>query len=127
MNWFVMALQNYAVFKGRAQRSEYWYFFLFYLLITFLLSIMDTLFGRFNQQLGMGLLSGVFMLALLVPSISVGVRRLHDTGRSGWWLLVGLVPFVGGLWLLYLAVLDSEAGTNAYGPNPKAGAEMMAL
>lgn len=120
MSWFLQALRKYATFDGRAQRSEYWYFFLFYLLIVIALSIVDALLGTFSEEEGIGLLSGLFVLAMLIPSLAVGARRLHDIGRSAWWLLLALVPIVGTIMLLVFAVRDSEPGTNAYGPNPKA-------
>lgn len=112
MDWFLLALKQYATFSGRARRKEYWYFFLIYLLIFLGLSLLDSL-------LGFGLLSTVFVLALLLPNLAVGVRRLHDTGRSGWWLLIGMIPLLG-LVLIYFLLLDSEPGDNPYGPNPKA-------
>ncbi len=122
MNWFLTALNKYATFSGRAQRAEYWYFFLFYILIFIGLSIIDGVMGSFSGETGMGLLGGLMSLALLIPSVAVGVRRLHDTGRSGWWLLIALIPLVGAIVILVFTVQDSETGTNAYGPNPKAGA-----
>src|SRR5664280_982085 len=90
MNWFVLALKKYAVFSGRAQRSEYWFFVLFNLLINVALSIADRSLGTYSASARIGLLGGVFSLAMVVPSIAVAARRLHDTGRSGWWLF--LVP-----------------------------------
>lgn len=121
MSWFLAALQKYATFSGRAQRAEYWYFVLFYLLIVLVLSIVDAFTGTFDREGGVGLLSGLFSLALFIPSLAVAVRRLHDIGRSGWWLLIGLIPLVGALVLLVFAVQDSQPGSNAYGPNPKTG------
>lgn len=122
MNWFLIALKKYATFSGRAQRAEYWYFFLFYILIFIGLSIIDGVTGSFSGETGMGLLGGLMSLALLIPSVAVGVRRLHDTGRSGWWLLIALIPLVGAIVILVFTAKDSETGTNAYGPNPKTGA-----
>ena len=111
MNWFITALKKYAVFTGRSRRKEYWFFVLFYLLIAIALGIVDGV-------TGLGVLSPLGTLALLVPSIAVAIRRLHDVGKSGWWLLLGLVPLVG-LVLLYFMVQDSQPGGNEYGPNPK--------
>lgn len=122
MSWFLLALKKYATFRGRSQRSEYWYFFLFYLLIVLALAFLDVLLGTFSEAEGIGLFSGLFVLAMLLPSLAVGVRRLHDIGRTGWWLLIAFVPIIGTLVLLVFAVQDSEPGTNAYGPNPKAPA-----
>lgn len=119
MNWFLAALGKYAVFSGRAQRAEYWYFVLFYLLIYLGLMIVDSLTGSFSEAIGLGLTSGLFTLAMLLPSIAVGVRRLHDTDRSGWWTLIGFIPLIGAIVLLVFLVQDSSPGANRYGENPK--------
>src|SRR4051794_8393565 len=95
-------------------------FFLFNLVIITVLILIDSLMGSFSPQAGLGLLSGLYSLAVLLPSIAVTVRRLHDTGRSGWWILISLIPIIGGIVLLVFMVLDSEPGVNQYGPNPKA-------
>ncbi|MEX0734412.1 MAG: DUF805 domain-containing protein [Steroidobacteraceae bacterium] len=120
MNWFIVVLKKYATFSGRAQRAEYWFFVLFYILIFIGLTIIDSVTGTLNPLYGFGLLGGLFALSMLIPSIAVGVRRLHDTGRSGWWMLLALVPLIGGIILLVFFCLDSQPGDNAYGPNPKA-------
>lgn len=122
MNWFITALKKYAVFSGRSRRSEYWYFILFYLIIYIVLAFIDRVTGTFNAESGAGLLTGIFALALLIPSIAVSVRRLHDTDRSGWWLLIGFIPLIGAIVLIVFFVQDSGAGTNRFGPNPKAAA-----
>jgi uncharacterized membrane protein YhaH (DUF805 family) len=123
MNWFLIAVkQKYADFSGRARRSEYWYFLLFYMLILIALSVVDVVLGWFSSDAGVGVLSGIYTLALLIPSLSVSVRRLHDTDRSGWWLLIGLLPLIGGIVLLVFFVQDSQAGANRFGPNPKTAA-----
>ena len=120
MNWFLMALKNYVGFSGRSRRSEYWYFTLFYLVIAIVLSVLDGIvFGGSVDGKGTPVLSGLFMLAMLLPSIAVGIRRLHDTDRSGWWLLMGLVPLVGVIVLIVFFVQDSKPGDNRFGPNPK--------
>ena len=119
MNWFVDALQKYAVFSGRAQRSEYWYFFLFYFLLAVAAAILDGLVESFSQRAGMGFFSGILALGLLLPSLAVGVRRLHDIDRSGWWLLIAVIPLVGAIVLLVFTVKDSQPGPNRFGPNPK--------
>lgn len=120
MNWYLEALKKYAVFAGRARRREYWFFVLFSILISIVLAVIDHMTGTLSPTADLGLLSGIYALAVLVPSIAVSVRRLHDTGRSGWWLLISLVPLVGGIVLIVFLVLDSQAGENKYGPNPKA-------
>lgn len=122
MNWFLLALKKYATFSGRSQRSEYWFYVLFYILISIGLSFIDNFTGTFDADTGIGLLGGLFSLALLIPSIAVSVRRLHDTSRSGWWLLIGFIPLIGSVVLIVFFVLDSTPGDNEYGPNPKAAA-----
>jgi len=120
MDWFLVVVkERYAQFSGRARRSEYWYFYLFYVLIVIGLAIVDGISGTRNATAGVGLFSGVFGLAMLIPSLAVSVRRLHDTGRSGWWLLIALVPVIGAIVLLVFVLLDSAPGANQYGANPK--------
>ena len=120
MNWYIAALKKYADFSGRASRSEYWYFVLFYFLISIVLSIVDAVTGTLNPNTGVGLLSGVFALAMIVPSISVNVRRLHDIDRSGWWLLLIFAIVIGWIVLLVFGVQDSQPSDNRFGPNPNA-------
>ncbi len=119
MQWFMAVLRKYAVFDGRASRSEYWYFVLFYLIIAIVLGFIDRMMGTFNSAYGVGLLSGIFELGVLLPAIGVGIRRMHDTGRSGWWILINLLPLVGWIWWIILAAQDSQPGDNRFGPNPK--------
>jgi uncharacterized membrane protein YhaH (DUF805 family) len=118
MNWYLEVIKKYADFSGRARRKEYWYFVLFNVIISIVLAVMDGALGLANSE-GLGPLRGIYTLAILIPSIAVGVRRLHDTGRSGWYLLLGLIPCVGGIILLVFAVEDSQYGNNEYGPSPK--------
>jgi uncharacterized membrane protein YhaH (DUF805 family) len=119
MSWFVEALKKYAVFSGRSRRKEYWYYVLFVAIISIVLNMIDGLLGTYNGSTGAGLLSTIFSLAVLIPSIAVSVRRLHDIDRTGWWVLIGLVPLIGWIVLLIFHVQDSTPGTNRYGPNPK--------
>ncbi len=121
MNWYLGVLKKYADFGGRARRKEYWFFVLFNVIISVVLSMVDMFVGTYNASAGVGILTGIYTLAVLLPGIGVSVRRLHDTGRSGWWLLIVLVPLVGAIVLLVFMVLDSQPAQNAYGPNPKAG------
>ena len=118
MNWYLEVLKKYAVFNGRARRKEYWYFALFNVVVGIVLTLIDRMIGTSNAESGLGLLSGIYTLAVMVPSIAVSVRRLHDTDRSGWWLLLGLVPLVGSIILLVFFLQDSKPD-NQYGPNPK--------
>ena len=107
------------MFWGRARRKEYWYYFLFNALIAIVLGIIDGVTGTFSREVGLGLLGGLYSLAVFIPGFAVSVRRLHDTGKSGWWLLIPLVPLVGVIVFLVFTVKDSEPGENQYGPNPK--------
>lgn len=120
MNWYLDVLKNkYVAFNGRARRTEYWMFTLFNVIASIVLMIIDNVLGTISATTGLGLLGGLYTLAILLPSIAVSIRRLHDTDRSGWWLLVALVPFIGGIVLLVFMVMDSTPGSNKYGPNPK--------
>jgi uncharacterized membrane protein YhaH (DUF805 family) len=118
MNWYLAVLKKYAVFQGRARRQEYWYFFLFNIVIAIALGMLDGILDTPGTPES-GLLSTLYSLAILVPSIAVGVRRLHDSGRKGWWMLIGLLPLIGALVLLYFFIQDSQPGSNEYGANPK--------
>ncbi len=118
-NWYLEVLKKYAVFDGRARRKEYWFFFLFNIVISIILSVIDGLTGSFNPETGVGLLGGIYTIAVLIPSIAVSVRRLHDTNRSGWWLLIGLIPIIGTIICFVFMVQDSNPGENQYGSNPK--------
>ncbi len=113
MNWYFEVLKKYIVFSGRASRKEYWMFFLFNIIIVFVLGFIEGLIGNF------GIVGILYSLAVLLPSLAVSVRRLHDTDRSGWWLLVALVPLIGSIALLVFMVQDSTTGRNQYGANPK--------
>jgi uncharacterized membrane protein YhaH (DUF805 family) len=119
MNWYLEVLKKYAEFNGRARRKEYWFFFLISTVISIILAVIDSFTGIISEEAGLGLLSGIYALAVLIPGLSVTVRRLHDTDRSGWWILIGLIPIIGGIALLIFMVLDSTPGGNQYGPNPK--------
>ena len=119
MNWYVDVLRKYAVFSGRARRKEYWFFVLFNLLIVAGLTLVDTFVGTYDPIREIGLLSGLYGIGVILPSVAVGARRLHDSGRTAWWLLIGLVPVIGAIVLLIFFVLDSQLGDNESGPNPK--------
>jgi len=117
-------LSKYVDFSGRARRSEYWWFALFVILAGAVGAILDGLFGT-RSDLGTGVVQGLINLALLLPGLAVAVRRLHDTGRTGWWILIGLVPLVGWIVLLVFYVQDSVPD-NEHGPNPKGGSVVTA-
>ena len=118
MNWYLAVLKKYAVFSGRAGRSEYWFFVLFNVIISIVLGAIDALIFGFNAQSGMGLLGGLYSLAVLIPSIAVSVRRLHDTDRSGWWILIAFIPLIGAIVLLVFMVMGSMPGDNRFGAYP---------
>ena len=120
MNWYLEALRKYAVFEGRARRMEYWMFVLINCLIIVVLSVVDTVVGLFSLGDSVGALTGLYWLVVLVPSVAVTVRRLHDTDRSGWWALLALLPVLGTIVLFVFCVLDGTLGANRFGENPKA-------
>jgi len=113
MNWYLEVLKKYAVFNGRARRKEYWMFFLFNIIIAIVLGVVEGILGSH------GIIGMLYSLALIIPGIAVSVRRLHDTERSGWWLLIAFVPIIGAIVLLVFMVQDSQSGQNQYGTNPK--------
>lgn len=120
MNWYFEVLKKYAVFSGRARRKEYWIFFLFNVIIAFVLGFIDGIIGLAGKSgIGLGPLSGLYVLSTLIPGIAVAARRLHDTNRSAWWLLLGLVPLINLVLLIFMCQ-DSRQGENRYGSNPKA-------
>jgi uncharacterized membrane protein YhaH (DUF805 family) len=113
--YYLDVLKNkYADFNGRARRSEYWYYVLFNMLCIVAVVVVGTFLGTIGS-----IISVLAYLAILVPSIAVLVRRLHDVGKSGWFYFVAFIPLVGFIWLLVLLCTDSTPGSNEYGPNPK--------
>ena len=119
MNWFIIALKKYAVFSGRSRRSEYWYFTLFFTIIIFGLAMLDEATKTPHFKSGLGLFSTFSLLAFSIPAIAVSVRRLHDTGRSGWWFYFGFIPLVGPLVLIVFYAQNGETEANRFGANPK--------
>jgi uncharacterized membrane protein YhaH (DUF805 family) len=131
MNWYIAVLKKYVVFSGRASRSEYWYFVLFSAIVSIILTVIDVMMGSgtadtsvsadagMAMSVNMGWLSGIYSLGVLLPSLGVLFRRLHDTDHSGWWILISLIPLIGAIVLLVFLVKDSTPGNNEYGPSPK--------
>ncbi|MDQ0200766.1 DUF805 domain-containing protein [Neobacillus ginsengisoli] len=113
MHWYLGVVKNYVGFEGRARRQEYWMFFLFNAIISIIFEILDKI-AHISP-----LLSSLYSLAVLLPHLAVSFRRLHDTGKSGWWLLIGLIPIVGAIILIVFMCQDSQPDDNQYGPNPK--------
>ena len=103
---------KYVTFSGRARRSEFWWFSLFAGILYVAVSVIDA-------AMGSSILGLVVVLALVLPSLAVTARRLHDTGRSGWWILIGFIPLIGAITMLVFECQDSQAGPNNYGPSPK--------
>jgi len=113
MNWYLEVLKKYAVFSGRARRKEFWMFALFYVIFAIVAGILD------KVLTGKSILGTIYTLAMIVPSLAVTVRRLHDIGKSGLFILINLIPCIGWIWAIVLACTDSQPGENQYGPNPK--------
>jgi uncharacterized membrane protein YhaH (DUF805 family) len=120
VKWYLHCWRHYADADGRAGRPEFWYFTLFHLLVCVGLAITDILSGLFSPTVGIGLLSGIYLVASAIPALFVGIRRLHDTNRSGWWVLIGAVPYIGAVILYVLLALRSTDGKNDYGGEPNA-------
>ena len=121
MKWYLKVVRdNYANFSGRARRQEYWMFVLFNMIFAFLIAFVGGLLGEmFNApELGMALYV-IYLLAIIIPSIAVLVRRLHDIGKSGAWFFISFVPFIGGIWLLILMCTEGERIENQYGVDQK--------
>ncbi|MBT3482597.1 MAG: DUF805 domain-containing protein [Opitutales bacterium] len=115
MKWYIEGLKKYATFSGRASRSEYWMFVLFNLIFAIVAIVLDRVAGTD------GIIYSVYVLGILLPSMGVAIRRLHDTNRSGWRILMSLIPLIGGILLIVWVCQDSDAGDNQYGANPKGG------
>ena len=113
MNYFLNAYRNYVDFGSRTTRKEYWMFVLINLIVSIVLTFTEGLLG------GPGAVSVLYSLAVFIPTLAVSVRRLHDTERSGWWLLIGLIPVIGVLVLLVFMILEGHSGDNDYGSDPK--------
>ncbi|MCH8485358.1 MAG: DUF805 domain-containing protein [Candidatus Cyclonatronum sp.] len=118
MEWYIMALKRFSDFQGRSRRKEYWFFQLFNLMIIFAISFMETLSGVDIEE-GLGPFAILFSLIMFIPGLAVSVRRLHDTNRSGFWLLMAFIPLIGFIVLLYFMFSEGDEGSNSYGPDPK--------
>ena len=128
MHWYLMVLRRYAEFTGRARRTEYWTFIGSNIVAAIILAALDHGLGLTYPvgagpsfaalPTGFGVLGTVFVLAVLVPTLAVTARRLHDIGRSGWWQLIALIPLVGTVVLLLFCASDADRGPNRYGADP---------
>ncbi|MCB1171245.1 MAG: DUF805 domain-containing protein [Leptospiraceae bacterium] len=123
MSWYLKVLKQYVDFNGRARRKEYWMFYLFNMIFSVVAATLDNMLGlTFVEGVPYGFLYLAYILAVMLPALGVTIRRLHDTGKSGWMFLVVFIPLAGPIWLLVLMVLEGTQGDNEYGPDPKAGA-----
>jgi uncharacterized membrane protein YhaH (DUF805 family) len=118
MKYYLLALKNYAAFKGRSNRSEYWYFTLFQFIFVIVAILLDVALGLNFTPVPYGFIYLSYVLATFIPGLSVSVRRLHDLNKSGWWLLIALIPFIGGIWMLVLMASEGTRGDNKYGADP---------
>lgn len=118
MKWFISAFKKAFNFRDRSRRQEYWMFTLVAFLITLLLTWIEVAAGLEIEE-NIGLLTTIFSILIFIPSLSLTIRRLHDTGKSGWWILLTFVPFIGWIILLVFMVQTSEPGINSFGSNPK--------
>ena len=114
MNYYLDVLNKYAEFNGRSSRKEYWMFFLFNLVITGLLVVIDVMISNDN-----GILTSLYTLAVFIPSLALSIRRIHDAGISALWLLLAFIPIIGPIAYLIFMILDSQPGNNQYGPMPR--------
>lgn len=119
MKWYLMALKKYAEFNGRSRRQEYWMFLLFNMIFAMVVMALDNVLGIAMESIGYGPLYGLYTLAMFIPGLSVGVRRLHDIGKSGWMMLIALIPLIGAIWLIVLFAKNGTVGPNQYGEDPK--------
>jgi uncharacterized membrane protein YhaH (DUF805 family) len=124
MDWYLEVVKKYAVFTGRARRREYWMFTLINSLVIFGLVFISTFTADTKSSVSeMAVVVAIgYYIGIILPALGVSIRRLHDTGRSGWWLLIGLVPLIGSILVLVFMVLDSQPGPNQYGSSPKEAA-----
>jgi uncharacterized membrane protein YhaH (DUF805 family) len=134
MEWMILPLKRYAQFSGRSRRKEYWMFALLFWILFFMAGVIDTMMGfgtvstgdatdriLYSWNVENGPVMIVLSLAFLIPHLAVSVRRLHDTDRSAWWLLILLLPLIGLVTMIVFMCLDGTIGPNRYGPDPKAG------
>ena len=119
LEWYLKVLRNYVGFSGRARRTEFWMFTLFNMVASIITQLIDRIFGWEDWSAYAGPVTTLYFLAVFLPSLAVAVRRLHDTNRSGWWLLLGLVPLVGFIVLIVFYAQAGNSGANKYGADPK--------
>ena len=128
MDWYLKVVRdNYANFSGRARRKEYWMFLLFNIIFSIVAGIADNILGTdftigegsYSVSMGYGWIYLIYILAVIIPGWAVSVRRLHDVGKSGWFMLITLIPLIGAIWIIILMCTDGNKTENTYGPSPK--------
>lgn len=124
MEWYLKVIKNYATFSGRARRKEFWMFVLFNLIFSWGLTFIDMGVGFYDEETGLSILNNIYSLFVLIPGLAVSVRRLHDINKSGWWILIAIVPLVGAIWLIVLYASEGDSGENEYGKDPKGSEEL---
>jgi len=117
MSWYIKCLKNYVGFSGRARRKELWMFVLFNIIFSAVAGIIDYI---IFQDSNFKVIGTLYSLGVLLPSLAVSVRRLHDTNRVGWWIFLGLIPVVGTIILIVFYATNGQQGDNRFGPDPKA-------
>ena len=125
MDWYLQAFRKYTDFSGRSRRKEYWMFALFNIIFSICATILDFVLGTESAFIGAGTFSFIYFLGIIIPGLSLSVRRLHDVGKSGWMLLIAIIPIIGAIWLLVLFLTDGTFGKNQYGDNPKEIVELL--
>lgn len=125
MKWYLKVVRdNYANFNGRARREEYWMFVLFNMLFAIGIAVISSVLTSLTNIEAFFGLYAIYILGVLVPSLAVAVRRLHDINKSGWFYLIVLIPIIGSIWLLVLFVTEGDAGANDYGTDPKSPSDL---
>jgi uncharacterized membrane protein YhaH (DUF805 family) len=121
VQYYLACWQKCLDFRGRSRRAEFWYFVLCNVIVSLVLQAIDRALGLYQDDKKTGVLQGLYDFAIILPNLAVGVRRLHDIGKSGWWYAINLVPCLGWIAFIVFAAQEGESQSNAWGPNPKAG------
>ncbi|WP_179336059.1 DUF805 domain-containing protein [Winogradskyella costae] len=120
MEWYLKVVKdNYANFTGRARRQEYWMFVLFNLIFVIGVAVVSGVLTALTDVAAFASLYVIYVLGIIIPSLAVAVRRLHDVGKSGWFYFISLIPLIGGIWLIILFATEGDKGPNSYGADPK--------
>ena len=119
MNYYIHALtERYSDFRSRSTRSEYWFFALFNIIVGIVVTVLDIMFGIYSEPDSIGLLGGIYGLLVFIPGLAIGIRRLHDTNKSGWWTLILFIPIIGAIVYFVFMCTGSDRGDNRFGASP---------